>query len=91
MSHEFDNNVTGLVRQKGCYHYEYMSDFENFMEELLSREKFYSSLTDWKISGKEYEHVLNACKKIWNENDERLPRLVLKMWCFIISWCVLKI
>ena len=32
-----------------------MTDFEKFKEELPSREKFYSSLIDRKISDKEYE------------------------------------
>ena len=40
-----------------------MSDFEKFEEELPSKEKFYSSLTDRKISDKEYEHVLNVWTK----------------------------
>ena len=40
-----------------------MSDFEKFKEELPIKEKFYSSLTDRKISDKEYEHVLN----VWNK------------------------
>ena len=31
-----------------------MSNFEKFKEKLSSKEKFYSSLTDKKISGKEY-------------------------------------
>ena len=41
-----------------------MSDFEKFKEDLPSKEKFYSSLSDRKISDKEYEHVLNVWKKI---------------------------
>ena len=41
-----------------------ISGFEKFKEELPSKEKFYSLLTDRKISGKEYEHVLNVWKKI---------------------------
>ena len=32
-------------------------------EELHRKEKFYSSLTDSKITDKEYEHVLN----VWNK------------------------
>ena len=40
-----------------------MSNFENFKGELPRKEKFYSSLTDRKISGNEYEHVLN----VWNK------------------------
>ena len=40
-----------------------MSDFEKFKEELPSKQKFYSSLTDRKISDKEYVHVLNVWKR----------------------------
>ena len=40
-----------------------MTDFEKFKEELPSKEKFYSSLTDRKITDKEYEHIINAWKK----------------------------
>ena len=63
LSQEFDNDVLDLVKQKGFCPYEYMSDFEKFKEDLSSKEKFYSSLTDEKISGKEYKHVL----KVWNK------------------------
>ena len=75
LSQEFDNNVFDLVKQKRFDPYEYMSNFEKFKEELPSKEKFYSSLTDRKISGKEYEHFLN----VWNKfemktrKDCRLP------------------
>ena len=53
MSQEFDNNVLDLAKEKELYSYEYLSDFEKFNEELPSKEKFYSSLTDRKISDKE--------------------------------------
>ena len=39
LSQEIDNNVLDLVKQKVFYPYEYMSDFENFKEELPSKEK----------------------------------------------------
>ena len=65
LSQEFDNNVLDLGKQKGFYPYEYMRDFEKFKEELTSKEKFYSSLMNRKITDKEYEHVLN----VWNEYD----------------------
>ena len=39
MSQEFDNNVLDLVKQKGLYPYEYMTD----------KEKFYSLLTCKKL------------------------------------------
>ena len=34
LSQEFDNNILHLVKQKGFYTYEYMSDFKKFKEEL---------------------------------------------------------
>ena len=40
-----------------------MPGFEKFKEELPGKEKFYSSLTDIKISDKEYEYVFNISKK----------------------------
>ena len=39
MSQEFDNNILDLVKQKGFYPYEYMSNFEKFKEQLPSKEK----------------------------------------------------
>ena len=60
LSQEFDNNVLDLVKQIAFFPYEYISNFQKRKEEFSSKEKFYSSLTDRKISGKEYEHVLNV-------------------------------
>ena len=60
LSQEFDKNKLDSVKQKGFYPYEYMSDFENFKEELPSKERFYSSLTNKKVNDKENEHVLNT-------------------------------
>ena len=48
MSQESVDNVLDLVKQKGFYPYEYMSDFEKFKEAWHSKEKFYSSLTGKK-------------------------------------------
>ena len=53
LSQELDNDVLDLVKQKWFYPYEYMRDFENFKEELPSKENFYSSFTDRKINDKE--------------------------------------
>ena len=63
LSQEFDSNVLDLVKKKGFYPFEYMTDFEKFKEKLPSKEKFYSSLTWKKINDKEYDHVL----KVWNK------------------------
>ena len=37
---EFDDNILDLAKQKGFYSYEYMSAFEKFKEQLLSKESF---------------------------------------------------
>ena len=60
LNQQFDNNVIDLVKQKGFYSYEYMSDFEQFKEELRSKENFHSLLTDRRSSNKGYEHALNV-------------------------------
>ena len=41
---EFDNNLLDIVKKKGFYLSEYMTDFEKFQEILPSKKKFYSSL-----------------------------------------------
>ena len=63
LSQEFDNNVLDLIKEKGFCLYEYMSNFQNFKDELPSKEKFYSSLTNSKISDKECRHFLNVSNK----------------------------
>ena len=70
MSQGFDSNVLDLVKQKGIYLYEYMSDFKKFKEELPSKERFYSYLTGKNISYKEYEHVLN----VWNKFEMKMMK-----------------
>ena len=55
-----------------------MSDFENFKEKLPSKEKFYSFLSDRKISDKEYEHVLKVWKKIEMKMMKGYHELYLK-------------
>ena len=78
LNQEFDNNVSNLVKLKGCYHYEYMSDFEKFKEKLPGKEKLYSSLADRKITDKKYEHVLNVWKKFEMKPTKDYHDLYLK-------------
>ena len=56
-----------------------MSDFERFKEELPCKENFYSSLTDRKITDKEYEYLWNkfAMKTIKDYHDLHLKCDVL--------------
>ena len=51
-----------------------MTDFENFKEQLRSKEKFYSLLTVKKINEEEYDHVL----KVWNKFEMKTTKGYLK-------------
>ena len=85
MDQEFDNNVLDLVKQKGFYPYEYMSNFEKFQEELPSKEKFHSSLTDRKLSQKECGHVLIVWKIFEMKTTKDYPDLYLKCDVFLLA------
>ena len=84
LTQEFDNNVLDLVKQKGFDLYEYMNDFQKFKEESPSKEKFHSSLTNRKITDKEYEHVHNVWKKFEMKTMKNYDDLYLK--CNILLW-----
>ncbi|KAL5506271.1 hypothetical protein EMCRGX_G007882 [Ephydatia muelleri] len=54
----------GLLRQKGTYPYEYVSDYEKFNDTTLPPiESFYSNLSKSGIDMKEYQHAQN----VWNK------------------------
>ena len=53
-------------------------DFEKFKEQLPSNEKFYSSLTDRKITDKKYEQVPNVWNKFEMKTLKGYPNLYLK-------------
>ena len=73
LSQEFDNNILDLVKQKGFYPYEYLSDFKKFKEEM-----FYSSFTNRKITNKEYGHVVNVWNKFHRKTMKDYHDLYLK-------------
>ena len=60
-----------------------MSNLEKFKTEWPSKETFYSSLTDRKISDKEYEHVLIAWKKFRMEMMKDYRDLYLKRYVLL--------
>ena len=62
-----------------------MSDIEKFKEELPSKENFYSSLTDRKISDKKCEHVLNALEKILMKTMKYYHDWYLKCAVFLLA------
>ena len=74
-----------IYLSKKVYFYEYMSDFENFKEQLPCKEKFYSSLLGKKISDKEYEHLV----KVWNKFEMKTVKYYqdqyLKQHAFLLG------
>ena len=56
-----------------------MSDFQKFREELPGKERFYSSLTDRKISDKEHQHVFNVFNKFEMKTMNDYHDLYLEM------------
>ena len=67
-------NILDLVKQKGFYPYEKLSDFEKSKEELHSKEKSYGWLKGKKIVI--FRQISNL-GQISNENNER-SQLYLK-------------
>ena len=85
LSQEFDNNLLDLVNQNGFYLDEYISDFEIFKEELPSKEKFYISLTDQKISDEQYEPVFNDWDKFEMKTMKDYHELYLKCDALLLA------
>ena len=53
-----ENDNTHLLKQKGVNPYEYINSFDKFNEtNLTSKESFYCSLNNNKITDKEYKHA----------------------------------
>ena len=79
----FLENCTGLLKQNVFYPYVYTGTFERFVEELLDTEKFFSSLIDRYISGKDYEHVVKVWKVCKIKNTEEYCNLQLNSDIFL--------
>ena len=62
-----------------------MIDFEKFKEELASKEKFSSSLTNKTISDKEYEHALEVWDKFEMKTMKDHYGLYLECDVFFVS------
>ena len=63
LSGEFSGEFLRLVKQKAVYPYEYMNSFKKFSEDKLPDKcKFFSSLKDKCINGKDYSRLIN----VWN-------------------------
>ena len=78
LSQEFGNNLLDLVKQKGFFSFEYMSEFKKFKEQLPSKEKFCNTLAAKKIGGKEYKDALNAWSKFGIKTMKNYRDLCLK-------------
>ena len=66
-----------------------MGDFENFKEQLPSKEKFYSLLT----AKKEYEHFFNVLNKFEMKTMKGYHNLYLKcdVYCYLMCFKNLQI
>ena len=52
-----------MLLRKSVYPYEYMDDWEKFIETtLLKKEKFYSNLNMEEITDADYKHGKRVCK-----------------------------
>ena len=85
MIQEFDKNKLDLVKKKEFYPFEYMTDFGKFKEKLPGKEKFYSSLTGKKNTGKEYDHVLKVWSKFEMKTMKDCHDLYFKMWPLLLG------
>ena len=86
MSQEFGGSKISLVKQKGFYTYEYMSYIGKFKQKWPRKKSFIVCEQLKKISEKEQDHIHD----IWNKLKRKqwLSRHVLKVWRFVISWCI---
>ena len=62
-----------------------MGDFQNFKEELPSKEKNFGLLTDRKSIDNEHEHVLNVWKKLEMKKMKDYHNLCLKCDVFLLA------
>ncbi len=78
-----DETSLDLLKRKGVFPYEYMSDFHKLSAKSLPpKGAFYSKLTDTGISGSDYEHAQNVwktfeCKTMRDYHDLYLKTDVL--------------
>ena len=79
LSQEVNNNVLDLIKQKGFYSYEYMSDFQKFKEEFPSVEKFYSSLIQVLLLANVFEKCRNNSLKNYLSAPDLSWNAIIKM------------
>ena len=66
LSSQMPKESLDLLKRKGVFPYEYMSDFSKLSAKRLPpKEAFYSQLNDCHISDKDYDHA----KKVWKAFD----------------------
>ena len=62
----FKSETFKLMRQKGVYPHDYMSSFDKFnKKQLVTKDEFYSILSDEHISDDQCKHVQN----VWNTSN----------------------
>ena len=85
LSQEFDGKLLDLLKQENDFLLMSTWVVLKSSKKIPSRKRFYSLLTGKKLGLKRLSMFLCFDK------DERLSQLILKIGCFIVSWCVGKI
>ncbi len=66
-----ESELLNLLKRKGVFHYEYVTDFSKLSATSLPpKEAFYSQLTNSHITDKDYEHA----QKVWEAFDCKTMR-----------------
>ena len=88
-SQEFNANVLNLLEKKGFFPCDYWDRFEKFRECLPSKDKFHNTLTNRKITDKNYEHILNVWKAFKMNSMKDYHNLYLKVEVLLLA-CVFE-
>ena len=84
LSQEFDNNVLDLVKRKYFFLMSIWLIFKSLKNNYSPKKSFIVCLLTEKLLTKNKSMLLTFI-------TVRLSQLVLKVWRFVISWCVWKI
>ena len=86
-NHDSDKFI--LLLRKCVYPYEYMDDWEKFIEALSpEKEDFYGHLNEEDIIDAGYAHPKKVCKDFEIIFFWKILCFVCSKWYVIVSWCI---